>query len=317
MIGPFTRYESNPIHRPDSSAWDDYHSFNPAVYHDGDTTWMIYRGERGKIRKHWDCGDDFGLCLAWSDDGISFERSPSNPVIGSTATERKPHDPRMWKSGDTWFVTYNAWIDSEALPVLADFGDVSMSAPVRQCLATSTDLTHWERHGVIGVKNGCIVANGSRTPLRIGGMYRMYGFNGHGFVGQSDDLYHWTFRRSDCFDEVSGILETCTAIAAPEPDQKNDIVVFAAVRREPYAMWALTEILFRTDDLERMLQYIDPPVLTPRDPWEIWGLFGLSEPFPTLFLDSGLIRDSNGWRLYYGASDHVIALATARAKGAD
>ncbi|MEK8168834.1 hypothetical protein NKH77_00500 [Streptomyces sp. M19] len=71
--------------------------------------------------------------LAWSDDGITFQRRPE-PVLAPTEPYEQPggcEDPRVVRIDGTYYLTYTGYDGTSAL----------------LCLATSTDLVHWENTG--------------------------------------------------------------------------------------------------------------------------------------------------------------------------
>src|SRR5437773_10194403 len=72
-------------------------------------------------------------------------------------------DPRLQKFGDTWYLTYTGYNKKDA----------------QLCLATSRDLIHWERKGVIlpaykGNWNKGWTKSGAIVPEKIDGKYWMY-----------------------------------------------------------------------------------------------------------------------------------------------
>ena len=104
-------------------------------------------------------------------------------------------DPRLQKFGDTYYLTYTGYnnVDGAA----ADKKDAQL------CLATSKDLIHWERRGVIipgykGKWNVKWTKSGAMVPEKINGKYWMYyladakGKDSQMGVASSDDLLHWT-----------------------------------------------------------------------------------------------------------------------------
>jgi predicted GH43/DUF377 family glycosyl hydrolase len=68
----WTKYHDNPVFEPGApGAWDDRAVSDPAVVYDGNLFYMWYHGK----------GDRIEIGLATSADGLTWERSPANPVL--------------------------------------------------------------------------------------------------------------------------------------------------------------------------------------------------------------------------------------------
>jgi beta-1,2-mannosidase len=88
---------------------------------------MLYRAQ--------DAAGTSRLGYAESSDGIQFARR-AEPVLSPEADYEKDggvEDPRLQRFGDTYYLTYTGYNKKDA----------------QLCLATSQDLIHWERKGVI------------------------------------------------------------------------------------------------------------------------------------------------------------------------
>ena len=134
------------------------------------------------------------LGYAESQDGVHFTRRPE-PVFSPETDYEKDggvEDPRLVQFGDTYYLTYTGYNKKDA----------------QLCLATSKDLVHWQRQGVIlpaykGNWNTRWTKSGAIIPEKIAGKYWMY------FLGtardntdqiekdqiglaSSTDLLHWT-----------------------------------------------------------------------------------------------------------------------------
>ncbi len=121
-------------------------------------------------------------------DGIHFTRR-DEPVFSPTADYEKDggvEDPRLVQFGDTYYLTYTGYNKKDA----------------QLCLATSKDLIHWDRKGVIipankGNWNVKWTKSGAIVPEKINGKYWMY-FLGtsadnkdQAGLASSPDLLHW------------------------------------------------------------------------------------------------------------------------------
>jgi predicted GH43/DUF377 family glycosyl hydrolase len=123
-LGPFRPYEQNPILKPQGSGWESASVYNPAAVVKDDQVVLLYRAHADDIVSH--------VGLATSDDGINFERHP-DPVLSPSEPyeEFGAEDPRVSEVDGTYYMTYTGWDRSRA----------------QLCLATSTDLFTWTRHG--------------------------------------------------------------------------------------------------------------------------------------------------------------------------
>ena len=84
-IGPFQRYQGNPVLEPVDNAWDSSFVIAPTIIVKDDKFYMIYRG----IEKPWDQRGVDAIGLAISKDGKNWQRHPANPIIYSTNTITK------------------------------------------------------------------------------------------------------------------------------------------------------------------------------------------------------------------------------------
>ena len=180
-LRPWARLSNDPIISPRGDSWESAGTFNPAVIEHRGKLVMLYRAQ-----------DKFGtsrLGYAESADGVHFIRS-SQPVLSPQADYEKNggvEDPRLVKLGTTYYLTYTGYNKKDA----------------QLCLATSTDLLHWQRHGVIlpaykGNWNVGWTKSGAIVPEKINGKYWMY-FLGTAAdktdqmgLAYSSDLFHWT-----------------------------------------------------------------------------------------------------------------------------
>lgn len=105
QLGPFVRYEQNPILEPRGETWEAKDIFNPSVWTDGETIWMLYRAEDTTGRGAWNGTSRIGL--ATSRDGLHFQRE-SEPVLEPSEEWEIPggvEDPRMVKVNDAFYLT--------------------------------------------------------------------------------------------------------------------------------------------------------------------------------------------------------------------
>src|SRR5437016_1628187 len=180
-FGLWTRAANEPILSPQGTTWESAGAFNPAVvFHNGKFV-MLYRAQ--------DATGTSRLGYAESPDGLHFTRRP-DPVLSPEADYEKDggvEDPRLQKFGDTWYLTYTGYNKKDA----------------QLCLATSRDLIHWERKGVIlpaykGNWNKGWTKSGAIVPEKIDGKYWMYWLGTAADktdqmgLSWSTDLLHWT-----------------------------------------------------------------------------------------------------------------------------
>jgi beta-1,2-mannosidase len=200
MIGPFTKHDdANPVLGPNAHsrwdcalagtvAWEEKDVFNPAALVRDGIVHLFYRAE-DSVGKHLGTSR---IGLATSPDGLGFCRETA-PVLYPHTDENHRYeweggceDPRICATDDGRFVmTYTAYDGEKA----------------RLCVATSTDLRNWEKHGLafstmpgLWGKAGSIVCRVEGDQLiatQIRGLYWMYWGESYIFAATSDDLIHW------------------------------------------------------------------------------------------------------------------------------
>ncbi|MCL6593204.1 MAG: glycosidase, partial [Alicyclobacillus sp.] len=180
-LGPFVRHHSNPILTPQGDTWEAKDLFNPAAIVHQDRVYLFYRAEDKTGHGAWNGTSRIGLAI--SEDGVNFERL-HQPVIEPTEPYELPggcEDPRVVEIDGRFFLTYTAFDGTTA----------------RLCLATSTDLVHWTKHGCLfpdwphGPVHGWS-KSGAIVPQQINGRYIMYFGDTDIWLASSVDGIHWT-----------------------------------------------------------------------------------------------------------------------------
>ena len=153
-FGAWRRVSGTPVISPQGDGWEAAGTFNPTVVLRDGKIVMLYRAQ--------DKGGTSRLGYAESADGLHFTRR-SEPVLVPEKDYEKDggvEDPRLVQFGDTYYLTYTGYNKKDA----------------QLCLATSKDLVHWERKGVIlpaykGNWNVRWTKSGAIVPEKIGGKY--------------------------------------------------------------------------------------------------------------------------------------------------
>jgi len=176
-FGKWTRLSPDPIVSPRGDGFESAGTFNPAVVKEDGKFVMLYRAQDHKGTS--------SLGYATSDDGIHFVRRPEPVLISEMPYEKGGgvEDPRLVKFGDTFYLTYTGYNNVDG--VGTDKKDAQL------CLATSTDLIHWQRQGILlpaykGKWNVKWTKSGAIVPQKLNGKYWMY------FLGTSADPVSYT-----------------------------------------------------------------------------------------------------------------------------
>jgi len=294
-IGPFTRYDGNPILRPQGTGFEAGQAFNPGVVRVDGGYKMLYRGTTASQSQ---------IGLATSSDGLHFERYAGNPVITRDRPEESAavEDPRLFYLDGTYYTFYTAF----------DGRSTNLAE------ATSTDLVHWHKLGVIApsTKNGAVVTDPYGRPVRLGGRYTMYVGQLEDFsVWTSPDMAHWTKKGPITlgYGTAGQPDEVCVAVTHyPTRDGRigDDIVLFTAGKLFPTGSWfyAISEALYSSQDPTKQLDRLPDAVFKPAESYELTGFTP-----NTVFMNS-ILFNGREWMMHYGAADTVIAVATAPAK---
>ncbi len=295
---PFTveRIESAPVISPSGDGFASAGTFNPAAVRFKGNVVLLYRAQ--------DKNGTSTIGYASGNDGIHFA-SKAQPVFVPEAEYEKDggvEDPRVVKFGKTYYMTYTGYNKKDA----------------QLCLATSTDLLHWQRKGVLlpaykGNWNVGWTKSGAIVPRKIHGRYWMY-FLGttpdktdQMGVAYSTDLVHWT-EASDTpvLARRPGFFDARVVEPGPSPIVTKDGILLIYNGADDKLVYATGWALFDFENPAKVLARSAQPVFSPTEKWEKVG------QVPNVVFVEGMVPDGKDWLIYYGAADTHIGVARAR-----
>jgi predicted GH43/DUF377 family glycosyl hydrolase len=305
-FGSWKRLSSGPIIAPQGSGFESAGTFNPGVVEKDGKIVMLYRAQDGKGTST--------LGYAVSDDGVTFSRSPG-PVLGPEAPYEKgggTEDPRLAQINGTYYLTYTGYNNVDG--VGKDKRDAQL------CLATSTDLTHWARQGVIlpayrGKWNVGWTKSGAIVPQKVNGRYWMYYLGdasdsgGKMGLASSTDLLHW----ADATDHPvastrPGYFDSKVVEPGPPPVLTSGGILLIYNGADDRLIYSTGWILFDKDDPSKVLARAEKPLFHPVESWEKVG------QVPNVVFVEGLVRRGRQWLFYYGGADKYIGIASAESQ---
>jgi len=297
-FGPWTRASKEPILSPQGASWESAGAFNPAtILHNGKIA-MLYRAQ--------DASGTSRLGYAESFDGIHFTRSPRPLLSPETNFEKDGgvEDPRPQKFGDTFYLTYTGYNKKDA----------------QLCLATSLDLIHWERKGVIlpaykGNWNKGWTKSGAIIPEKIDGKYWMYWLGtavdktDQMGLSYSTDLIHWTeATQTPVLPRRPGKFDSRVVEPGPPPILTSNGIVLIYNGADDNLVYRTAVAIFDRNDPRKILYRSDTPIFAPEKDWEKVG------QVPNVIFVEGMVPQKDRWLFYYGGADKYVGVAEAPGK---
>jgi predicted GH43/DUF377 family glycosyl hydrolase len=335
---PFNKLDSiNPVMQPGNLSfvdpienklvkWEAKNVYNPAVTVRNDTLFMLYRAQ--------DSAGCSRIGLAKSIDGIHFIRDrapvlfPRNDAYKKYEWPGGCEDPRLVQdSAGTYYLTYTAYDGTTA----------------RLMLATSTDLYHWKKLGLVFTgdqyknmwsKSGSVISDyedGKIVARKINGSYYMYWGDKYIWLAASPDLIHWTPLQQapdNNYDSVYAAYNIsklkialptrkqmfdCNIVESGPPAMVTDKGILLIYNSRnipsigdtslPEGTYTVSEVLFDKNDPGKIVERMDHYFLKPEKSYEFSG-----EVNNVCFAE-GLASYKNKWWLYYGTADSKIAVA--------
>ena len=294
-FGKWIRVSATPIMSPQGAAWESAGTFNPAVIKAGDKIVMLYRAQDAKGVSR--------LGYADSTDGVHFTRRPK-PVLSPEADYEKGggvEDPRLVRFGDTYYLTYTGYNTKDA----------------QLCLATSRDLIHWERKGVIlpaykGNWNTGWTKSGAIVPEKIDGKYWMYFLgttpdkNDQMGLAYSTDLIHWTeATKTPVLPRRPGQFDSRVVEPGPSPIMTSEGIVLIYNGADDKLVYRTAVAVFDRKDPRKLLYRSDAPLFSPQEDWEKVG------QVPNVVFVEGMLQQGKRYLFYYGGADKYVGVAEA------
>lgn len=297
-----------------SVSWSEKNVLNPAAVVKDGKVYLLYRSQDSAMTSR--------IGLAVSDDGLHFTKLPE-PVLFPAEDSLKKYewpggveDPRIVESDKGLYVlTYSAYDGQTA----------------RLCIATSTDLKHWTKQGLVFTsekyknswsKSGAIVAeikDNKVVAVKINGKYWMYFGDTDLFIATSNDLLHWVVAENDESKKIISVLHPRmgyfdSRLVEPGPFallQKDGIVLIyngsnAANFNDsslPKFTYSAGQALFDKNSPYKLLERTNNSFIKPDKKYEKEG-----EVNEVCFVE-GMVYFKNKWFLYYGTADSKIAVA--------
>jgi beta-1,2-mannosidase len=304
-FGPWSRVSKDPIIPPQGEGFESAGTFNPSTVKIDGKFVMLYRAQDRKGTS--------SLGYASSEDGVHFVRRAEPVMVAETPYEQGGgvEDPRLVKIGDTFYLTYTGY--NNVTGTGPQHGDAQL------CMATSADLVHWKRLGVImpaykGKWNVGWTKSGAILTQKINGKYWMYyladaaGQLTQMSVAYSTDLEHWTepldhpvlAGRPHAFD--STVVEPGPA---PFMTEKGIFLIYNGA--DDKNVYRTGWVIFDKNDPTKVIARSDQPIFEPTQEWEKVG------QVPNVVFVEGMVRDGKRWLFYYGGADKYVGVASAPA----
>lgn len=293
---PFRRHPGNPIITAEDIPYPANSVFNAAATlgADGETV-LLMRVEDRRGLSH--------LTVARSRDGVGDWRIDSAPTLPA---DPEGHPEERWGIEDpriTWvedqqrfFIAYTAY--SSAGPLVS--------------LATTSDFVDFQRLGPVMPPED---KDAALFPVRFAGRFAMLhrpsptSDGAHIWLSFSPDLVHWGEHQVVLRSRLGGWWDANKIGLSPPPLLTDEgwLIMYHGVRHTVSGgTYRLGLALLDTEDPRRVLLRGDEWLFGPREPYERQG------DVSDVVFPCGWVAEGDDLRLYYGAADTSMALATAK-----
>jgi predicted GH43/DUF377 family glycosyl hydrolase len=293
----FTRFPGNPIIRAADLPYDANAVFNPGAAEVNGETVLLLRVEDLRGISH--------LTVARSRDGVDDWRINSEPSLRS-APVRYPEevwgieDPRL-----TWLEEMQAWVIA--------YTAYSRRGPLVS-FARTADFRSFRRFGAALLPED---KDAALFPRRFGGrwaiIHRPTPVHGNAsmWISYSPDLRHWGDFSLLLEPREGAWWDSAKIGLGPPPLETPEgwlVMYHGSHLTASGALYRTGLALLDLEDPRTVLRRSDEWVIGPTEPYERVGDVG-GVVFPCGWV---LHRATNELRVYYGAADTSVALATAR-----
>jgi len=290
-----TRHPDNPIITAADLPYSANSVFNPGATMRDDETILLMRVEDRRGLSH--------LTVARSSDGMAGWRIDAAPTFVAEP-ERYPEeiwgieDPRVTfiEEEQRWIVAYTAY--SRGGPLVS--------------LATTEDFQTFERLGAILSPEN---KDAALFPVRFDGRWALvhrpvsHGFGANMWISFSPDLKHWGDHRLLLEARAGGWWDAGKIGLSPPPLKTDQgwLILYHSVRTTASgSIYRLGLALLDLEDPRRVLKRSSEWLFSPSETYERVGDVG-DVVFPC-----GWTLVDDEIRVYYGAADTSISLATGR-----
>jgi predicted GH43/DUF377 family glycosyl hydrolase len=301
--------------------WEEKDVFNPAAVVRNGAIYLFYRAE-DTIGKY---AGTSRIGLAIGSDGVNFTRMrepvlyPAKDFMKVYEWEGGIEDPRIVESEmGTYIMTYSAYDGKVA----------------RLCLASSSDLLNWTKHGTVLTgnyidlwsKSGAIIAKQQGNKIiaeKINGKYWMYFGDTDLFMATSDDLIKWEpvleadGKLKSVLKPRKGYFDSRLVESGPYAllTEKGVLLLYNGMNSDtegdpelPKGAYCSGQALFDPTDPTKLIDRLENYFLRPDQPYEMEGQIN-----QVCFIE-GLVPLNGKWFLYYGTADSKIGVAVMEAK---
>ena len=294
--GLFVRSPGNPILEPERWPYRVNAVMNAGATTVGDDTLLLCRVE--------DCRGISHLTAARSPDGhtnwVVDDRAflaPDERIQGEMWGLEDARVTRV-EELDRWVLAYTMY----------GLGGPSLA------LATTPDFQTVERLGMVMAPED---KNGALLPRRVGGDWVLFhrpvsAMNARAdiWLSRSQDLASWTAPEHVMSSRDGAWWDSARIGVGPPPLETSEgwLMVYHGVRvTVAGALYRVGLALLDLDDPGRVIRRTDEWVLGPKAPYELQG------DVPGVVFPCGMVHDAgtDELRLYYGASDTCVGMATA------
>lgn len=295
----FQRHRRNPILTAADWPYPAHTVFNPAatLLPDG-TTLLLCRVEDSRGHSH--------LSVARSANGVDGWQIDPQPTMPA---DPENHPEELWGIEDPR-ITYVPELSQYAIVYTAYTRDGPGVA-----LALTRDFQKFERFGLIMPPED---KDAALLPHRIGGNWALIhrpvsAPRAHMWISYSPDLRHWGSHKLILEARRGAWWDANKIGLSPPPIETPQgwLVIYHGVRMTAAGcIYRLGLALFDSDQPERLLKRGDEWVFGPEEPYEQRGDVG-NVVFPCGYT---IAEDGDTIRIYYGAADTSIGLATGSIK---
>lgn len=289
----FTRCESNPIITFRDMPYPCQAVFNPGATLFNGETLLLLRVENLEGISH--------LTVARSSDGVSNWRIETEPLLSpddnaSPYEEFGCEDPRI-----TWLEDIGKWII--AYTSYSPYG-------AGVSLAATEDFETVERYGLVLAPSN---KDAAVFPRKINGSYWMLhrpvsGTIEHIWLTDSADVCHWGHPACVIKERGGPMWDSMKVGAGCIPIETDEgwLILYHGVKEfaagPTYRMGAA---LLDLEDPTRLIARLPYWILGPHEPYEVAGAV------PNVVFNTGHIQEGDTIRVYYGAADSCVCMATA------